>query len=293
MGEHRSVRVTVVVPVRDDPTGLARCLDALAALDRDGLDVDVVVADSASTPPVAVDRPGVRVVRVDEPGSYRARNAALATVDADVVAFTDADCAPRRDWLVRAVAALDAGADVVAGRVAVHPRDPERPTSVELFEAMFAFPQEYYVREHGYGVTANLVVRRTVLDRVGHFDASLPSGGDGEWGRRAVDAGARLVHAPDAVVDHPARRTWRQLAAKRRRTMEGAVLLDADGRLDWSPGLRRYLVPDRSTLARVWGDRRHTVLHRLRVMAVVQVEHLVAAWTLVTTRRRLDRSGPA
>ncbi len=288
MTEPTPPTVAVVVPVRDDPAGLAACLAALGQQTYPRDRVEVVVADSASTPAVGPVT-GARVVRVDAPGSYRARTAALATVTADVVAFTDADCRPRPDWLTRAVEHLVAGADVVAGAVHVFPRDPARRTTVELFEAMFAFPQEHYVRERGFGATANLVTWRRVLEDTGPFDPTLASGGDVEWGQRATGHGARLVHAPDAVVDHPARRSWRQLVAKRRRTMEGTVHLDVSGRLDWSPGLRMYLVPDRATYARVRHDGRFTRWERLRIMLAVLVEDLAAAWTLARTRRRLGR----
>jgi GT2 family glycosyltransferase len=73
--------------------------------------------------------------------------------------------------------------------------------------------QDELIREERFAATANLFVRRTVIDDVGAFDASLRSGGDYEFGRRATGAGYRLVYAPEACVVHRPRAslwdTWR------------------------------------------------------------------------------------
>lgn len=288
----RADSVSVVVPVHDDRAGLRRCLAALAAQDRPA--DEVVVVDSASTPPLTLPDlapPSTRLVRVEEPGSYRARNAGIEVATGSVVAFTDADCVPRADWLATGLVALDR-ADRVAGEVDVVPRPGRRRTAVERFELMFAFPQDHYVRAEGFGVTANLLVRRAVLDDVGPFDATLTSAGDAEWGRRATAAGWSLVHAPEVVVRHDARRSWRELVAKRRRTMRGNLDLHASGRLPWDPGLRRFLVPDRHTLWRVRHEGDVGPLGRLQIGLVVLVEGWVAAAVLVADRWR-RRTGRA
>jgi glycosyltransferase involved in cell wall biosynthesis len=211
-------RVAVVVPVHDDAVRLARCLAALAAQTHRA--EEVLVVDDGSREPVRAPD-GVRVLRAGATsrGSYAARNAGVAATRADVVAFTDADCLPAPDWLERGLAALD-GADRVAGPVEVVPRG-RRPGAVELYDARTAFPQEHFVRAWGFGATANLLVRRAVLDAVGPFDVRLRSGGDADWGQRATAAGFGLRYAPDVVVRHPARATLAELAEKTVRTARG------------------------------------------------------------------------
>ena len=282
--------VSVIVPVHDDVDGLRRCLAAIAAQHRPA--DEVVVVDSASSPPLSLPDTAptaTRLVRVAEAGSYHARNAGVAASSGRVVAFTDADCVPTADWLARGLDAL-ARADRVAGRVEVVARDDRRPTSVELFELMFAFPQDWYVREKGFGVTANLLVRREVLDDVGPFDGALASAGDAEWGRRVTAAGWSIVHAPDVIVRHDARRTWRQLITKRRRTMRGNLDLHATGRLEWDPGVRMFLLPDRATLHRVRHEGAFSPTARLRIALVVLVEGWVAASVVLADRWRRRRA---
>jgi glycosyltransferase involved in cell wall biosynthesis len=210
-------RVSVVIPVRDGARTLAACLDAIAGQRpvRD-VAVEVIVVDNGSTDAtadLAARHPAVsRVVTERRPGSYAARNAGLAAATGDLIAFTDADCVPAPNWLHTGVAAVVAGhGDLVAGHVT--PRVRADPSIWERFDAGHHVDQRKYVEILGFGATANLFVRRLVLDGVGAFDGAMGSGGDRELCRRAVVAGFQLAYAPEAEVVHGSRRTaletWR------------------------------------------------------------------------------------
>lgn len=242
-----SAPICVVVPVHDDRDALRRCLAALRAQDVDAASFEVVVCDNASTrDPVAAsdlegaEHPSIRLLAVAEPGSYNARNRCLEATDAPLLAFTDADCTPRPGWLREGLAALEiSGADLVAGKVETYTQHVP-PTPIELFEQETAFPQQRYVEEMAFGVTANLFVRRAVFDAVGPFDERLFSGGDRELCTRAVSAGHRIAYGAGAVVDHPARATLAEIAAKARRVLIGAR---DDGRLSPASSLLPRLKP--------------------------------------------------
>src|SRR4051812_42190841 len=85
--------VTVAVCTRDRPADLARCLDAIQALDPPP--DQIVVIDNApssnDTRMLVIQRPGVRYVRESRPGLDWARNCATHEATSDVVAFTDDD----------------------------------------------------------------------------------------------------------------------------------------------------------------------------------------------------------
>ena len=90
--------VTVVVPVRDNPTGLRRLIMSLR-----GLTV-VIVDDCSQTPVAAADFPDapcdIEIVRHDRSrGPAAARNTGLQRCRTDFVAFLDSDVEPRRGWL--------------------------------------------------------------------------------------------------------------------------------------------------------------------------------------------------
>lgn len=268
--------VTVVIPVRDGAAVLGGCLDALAA-QQGAPPFEVVVVDNGSrdaTAALARAHPVVdRVVCEPRRGSYAARNAGIAAARAPVLAFTDADCRPRPQWLRHGTAAL-AGADLVGGEVTA--AASERPTTWERYDRATYLDQGRAVRDEGYAATANLLVRACVLQAVGPFDPALRSSGDLEWGRRATGAGHRLVHAPDAVVEHLPRRglrdTWRlhrRLGAGWRDLARAGLRPPAHA----EPALR---VPLRWAAGRVLADGLGR--HRARI-TIVHATAMAARWT--------------
>src|SRR5690606_32937306 len=121
------------------------------------------------------EAPGeLAVVRIKSEGrgSYAARNTGIDVAAAPALAFTDADCRPAPDWLERGLAALE-GAPRVAGRVELVADDGEG-FAARLDRSRF-LRQERYAHED-FGATANLFLRRAVLDEVGRFEDRLVSG---------------------------------------------------------------------------------------------------------------------
>jgi GT2 family glycosyltransferase len=220
--------VSVVVPVLDGLDDLVRCVDALLAQDYPADRLEILLVDNGSAVPpgprLPVD-PRLRVLREDRPGSYAARNTGVAAARGEVVAFTDADCTPDREWVRAVVAALVAEprADMVGGGIDLDFPAGRPVTGPEWYEQLHGFPQEQYITELGFAVTANMATWRAVLDRVGGFDQTLPSGGDADFGRRVRAAGLRQRYAPAARVHHPARATWPELRAKQRRVTRGVA----------------------------------------------------------------------
>ena len=80
--------VSVVIPVFNDPAGIRECIESLSRQTK--IPSEVIVVDNGSEPPIP-DTAGLRIVREETPGSYRARNAGLAVASGDITAFTDAD----------------------------------------------------------------------------------------------------------------------------------------------------------------------------------------------------------
>ncbi|MSW49955.1 MAG: glycosyltransferase, partial [Actinobacteria bacterium] len=232
--------VTVVVPVRDRPAELTRCLRAL------GDHPHVVVVDDGSTDPGAVraatDATGATLVRRPVPGGpAAARNTALEHVGTELVAFLDSDCVPPPGWLaplvahledpavvavaprVRGIAAEDGTAGAVqpsgaAGGGATGAAPPSgaagggaaadrRPSTVARW-GVARSPLDLGVRPArvvpgtavSYVPTAALVVRRSALGD--GFDPALRHGEDVDLVWRLHDAGGRLRYEPTVVVDH-------------------------------------------------------------------------------------------
>jgi glycosyltransferase involved in cell wall biosynthesis len=219
----RTPEVSVVVPVHDGAAELPALFAALGAQTAPRERFEVLVVDDGSTDatPALVEASAIaRLVRTEgRQGSYAARNRALEVARGELVAFTDADCRPDPTWIERGIAAMAAsGADLLAGRIDL-PLGP-RPPVAAVVDAARHLDQERYAKE-GFGATANLWARRDAFRRFGGFDGSLRAGGDAEFGRRAVRAGATLRFAPDVLVRHPPRADVRELSRKAFRVGHG------------------------------------------------------------------------
>lgn len=188
---------------------LGLALDALAAQTFD--DFEVVVVDdgssdgsgSAAAERHVKGRP-VRVLDGAGGGAVHARTIGIDAAQGSILAFTDSDCAPCPSWLEAAIAAIDAGADVVNGRTV-----PARPL-LPLERSMGSGLEGLYP-------TCNILYRRDALLRVGGFDQAAGerwgfrpdqrTKGDGfgedtlaAW--RVIRDGGAVAYAPDALVHH-------------------------------------------------------------------------------------------
>lgn len=223
--------MSVIIPARDAGRWLGACLDAVAAQTAAPAH-EVIVVDDASvdgTAQLARSHPAVtRVVSGPGRGSYAARNAAIALATGELLAFTDADCVPDPGWLAAGADAVERGADLAGGEV-VSAVAGGPPNAWERYDRAVYLRQDELVREDHFAATANLFVRRAVVDDLGGFDSSLKSGGDYEFGRRATSAGHRLVYVPEASVVHRPRASLRETWHLHRRLGAGWAALARKG----------------------------------------------------------------
>lgn len=224
----KKLKFSVIIPIYNDWERLKLCLQALEeqSLPNDEFEVLVVNNEESNTKPLQFIWPtNVQLLHQPIPGSYAARNLAVKQARGDILAFTDSDCIPDRDWLKNAeIHFLDDKVDRIGGKISIFFKNDTQKTVAELYESVFAFHQKYLVNKRKSSVTANLLVRRTLFFKVGFFDANKLSGGDFYWNQQANRLNLNIKYANDVLVLHPARRTVAELAIKRRRVLGGAVL---------------------------------------------------------------------
>lgn len=195
------MRAAVVIPTRDRPAALRRCLAAVRG--QTGVELEVVVVDDGSRSPervVAVAREfDARLVRLEGEGPAAARNAGVAEADAEVVLLLDDDCIARAGWAGALVAAaLSAPLVVAAGEVLV-PSGANVWLRASERIAVEAEVASRFVR------TINLACRREILLDL-PFDERFRSaaGEDRDWCVRAERAGVSFVRVPGIGVEHAA-----------------------------------------------------------------------------------------
>lgn len=211
--------VSVIIPHYENLSGLDICLAAVcnqtAVRTRS---VEIIVADNNSPSGLAaveaVVRDRARVILAAEKGAGPARNAGIAAARGAILAFTDSDCIPDEHWLESGLACLEE-VDLVGGCMTVLVRSETSMSGAEAFEKVFAFNNLDYVKRKGFTVTANLFCRSSTAVAIGPFGIGVSE--DKEWCQRGTKLGMTIGYAPNAIVGHPARRTWDELLSKWRR----------------------------------------------------------------------------
>ncbi|MDY7100143.1 MAG: mycofactocin biosynthesis glycosyltransferase MftF [Actinomycetota bacterium] len=210
--------VTVVIPVRDDPGGVAT---TVAAVRRDAPGLAVVVVDDGSDPPVGQRLPrDVTVIRrAGSGGPGPARNDGLATVSTDLVLFVDAGVEPSAGWFDSLVAHL---ADEAVVAVAPRIRSVPGPSVRERYETanspldLGPAPARVQPRARvSYVPTACLLARTAAVRAAGAFDSGLRYGEDVDLVWRLVAAGGTVRYEPGAEATHPPRGSWPAWARQR------------------------------------------------------------------------------
>lgn len=212
-------RLSIVIPTRHRSQAIARCLGAIAAgdLDRDALEVVVVLDGEDVAEPAVPDGLPVRVLRTDRGGPAVARNRGALLARGDVLAFTDDDCTPARDWARRLLAHVDARPDALVGGRFVNAL--RHNGWAEASHLVLDVVVDRTVRTGApiaFVPSANMALRRDIFHGVGGFDERFPQAAaeDRDLCARCLEAGHPIALAPDAVVHHhndlSAAGFWRQ-----------------------------------------------------------------------------------
>lgn len=220
------VDVTVIIPIYEQWHLVCQLFDALEQQDFPKHRWECLLVDNGSheVPPASELPSFVTLLHCKKPGSYAARNVAIAYAKGELLVFTDSDCVPGRDWLSLLWSAhkRQSRLSLLAGGVSVSKFEDGPLNLVELYDSAMGLPQARYVKR-GYAVTANLSIPAVVMDKLEGFDDSRFSGGDADFCRRAASQGIALAFIPEASVRHPARSSFREITTKLKRVKGGQI----------------------------------------------------------------------
>ena len=216
--------ISVIIPTYRDWERLSYCIDALdkQTYPTESFEVIIVNNDPTDQVPTNYNLPtNTTVTSESTSGSYAARNKGISLAKGEIFAFTDSDCIPDSNWLTNAVRFFEKNPqyDRIGGKVELF-FSGKQYTLAEAYEIVYAFRQEENVK-NGRSVTANMITKKKVLDAIGPFNQKMYSGGDFEWGERALAKNFKIGYAPDVIVNHPARKELKQITNKARRVVSG------------------------------------------------------------------------
>jgi glycosyltransferase involved in cell wall biosynthesis len=239
--------VSVVVPTRGRAGYLEVTLDSLRSQDA-AVPYEVLVVDDGSTDGTRelLDRRQVPSLRFDPArGLNAARNAGVEATSGDLVAFVDDDVQVPPGWLRALVQGAEKHPDVDAfgGPIRARLEGPvprgcgrEEPPLTTLDLGPEDRPAELV-----WG--ANMLVRRSAVERVGRFDEEIEGGGDEEeWLERLRATGGTVFYLAEAGLDHRrAGNDARLRSLIRGAYARGRAVRRWDTRRGRAPGLGREL----------------------------------------------------
>jgi glycosyltransferase involved in cell wall biosynthesis len=204
---------SVIIPTYNDWERLLRCLDALDQQTLKKDQYEVIVVDNSENPTDSSDitlPDWVQLLHEPKPGSYTARNKGAKHATGEILAFTDSDCIPCRNWLSNAQEIFeDKNCDLVGGEIEIFPEDGGSK-HIYIYEKYFGFRQKSRVPK-GQSCTANTLVKRSVFYKAGKFNSKLKSFGDWEFSQRCLKRGFSIEYGSSVVVRHPARKSLETL----------------------------------------------------------------------------------
>lgn len=202
-----SPTASVIVPTRSRAAYLEVALASIAPqVQRAGAELIVVDDANETASRELAERHGARHLAHARPlGPNAARNTGIESASGDLLVFTDDDVEAGPGWLESLLAAAGAHPDheayggpirarIEGTRVRFCGREGPPITFLDLG------PDD---REAKFVWSANMMIRRSALERVGPFDATLDIYGDEQdWQERLHAAGGSVLYVAAAGVDH-------------------------------------------------------------------------------------------
>lgn len=223
------LHISVVVPTRNRPVDVQRCLASLCAVRYPAWDILVVDQSDDARTCAVVDAfagalPHLAYYRASDRGASLARNHGIERTRGEIIAFLDDDCTVRSDWLEQVAGAFGRHpeAAIVFGAVNSAPHDPS-----QYFVPVFPVRREQTVQGRRAflrpdGMSASMYLRRDACIAVGPFDACLGPGTDFAFGGedndyiyRCLLAGYSTVRTPAIVTEHYGFRDYADGSAQR------------------------------------------------------------------------------
>lgn len=212
--------IRVVIPAHNRHDDLDECLSSLL---ETSLELEIVVVDNGSTPPVEVDR-RIRVLRNDvNEGFARASNQGTRGFEGELILFLNSDTVVTRGSLIELVRAARSSSSIAAcgpvtnysGHFQQVPAQCNSPEEIEALSRLLLHGKPNW-QDSDMLVGFCLLVRRTVLDEVGLFDEQFGLGlfEDNDLCYRMRRAGFRLKIIRNAFVYHAGSKTFEDVSKR-------------------------------------------------------------------------------
>ncbi len=209
-----SQTLSIVVVALNEAQGIRPLMASIRKLAKpSSLSVETVLVDGGSADGTVREAREAGFDKVIElPGANipACRNRGSTEASGQWLAYVDADCEVAEDWLERALPLLRQSGEIVLGWPA---EPPEPPTWVQAAWKIHwttknprteIFDGQPIVRHDGFRLvtTRNMLLSRTVFEKLGGFDEGLATGEDTDFVLRAYLQGIPVIGLPALRVVH-------------------------------------------------------------------------------------------
>ena len=262
--------ISVVITTYNRCAILPAAIESILGQDTSDLNYEVIVVDNNSTDEtrqvvesfIGRGHKNVRYLIEPKQGASHGRNAGITTAKGEIIAFTDDDVRPARNWLDNIKQAFDSYTDVdcVGGKILPNwSSEPPRWLTVEHWSplAIADYGDRNILSTAKNPVcwsTSNLSFRSRVFDTLGGFAGEFMRCQDRELMWRFLRDGGQVMYVPDVVVmsgipperlTKPYHRAWHRTTGKYHALMRLYELTGSDGQVLDKPlePLRLFGVP--------------------------------------------------
>lgn len=184
--------VSIIIPTKEWDDNTKKCVEGCLAMDyKDNL--EIIVLDDETTGKV---KPSVK------------RDIGIKQCKGEIVAFIDSDAYPSKQWISSAVNLFKNNIQAVCGPGILPPNSHWKeqvsdwvlrylPYNYRVVPKQMRFVTDY--------PTFNLIVRKSILDKVGGFDCNYLTGEDTILCKKITDNGGKILYSPNVVVYHKRR----------------------------------------------------------------------------------------
>jgi glycosyltransferase involved in cell wall biosynthesis len=211
----QTLRISVIVPVRNGRLHLARCLEALARSEYSDFEVIVVDDCSTDTTPEIADRYGARRLRTPRTvGPGGARNLGALQARGEILVFIDSDVVVPPETLSLLAEDFSRNPNIAAV-FGSYDNTPAWPTFISQYKNLMHHYVHQISSESPVTFWAGCgAIRKSVFDEAGGFDEAkytLPSIEDIALGLQLTQSGRRIFLDKRIQVKHLKRWTFQNL----------------------------------------------------------------------------------
>jgi len=237
--------ISVIIPSYNSQDTIEKCLDSLSNQSyKDSYEIILVDSSIDKTPQiVSSHHPDIKLIHFSkktDPGT--ARNMGIREAKGDILAFTDSDCVPSRDWLERMAAAHQSAYRVIGGVVRNGNTDNNSIALAGYMAEFREFLPGRLVREVAHVPTCNISYKKQVFLDYGLFRGEYYPQEDMVYNCRLAEKGVKILFDPAIEVYHIHRSSLKGFLAHQRKIGIVTPMVLLNTRLSGS-FIARYPIP--------------------------------------------------